>query len=245
MKFLSLSTRALRCASAFALLLSAPFATATTLQLISVGTKSTAQFMIDGERRDARVGFFTDEGLLVESVADDTAAIRFNGLPRRMRLGELVVLDSQTQGLISHQIRADQKDKYFTPVLVNGGNLQTEIDRNADVIIIPVADADRLNLQYKDKKSRAFPVPKQVTVETKEGKEIKTVVEPKDKNGKPLTYKTYALQLNSVRIGAVDVYGVSAIVSEKPGLTTAVIGRDFLKRVAPSWNNRILTLVRR
>ena len=218
---------------------------ATTLQVISVGAKTSAQFMIDGARRDARVGMFTDEGLLIEKVSDDTVNFRYNGLPQRMRVGEITVVDSQTQGLISHQIRADQKNKYLSPALINGGNVQAEIDRMADVVVIPVADADRLNQQYKDKKSRVFLAPRQMVVETKDGKESKTVIEPKDKDGKPLTYKTYALQLNSIRIGAVDIYGVSAIVSEKPGLTTTVVGRDFLKRVAPSWNNRILTLVRR
>ena len=123
--------------------------------------------------------------------------------------------------------------------------MQAEIDRTADVLVIPVADADRLNLPYKDKKSRILIAPKQTITETKDGVETKTVVEPKDKDGKPLTYKTYVLPLTSVRVGAVDVYGVNAIVSEKPGLTTTVIGRDFLKRVAPSWSNRTLTLVRR
>jgi hypothetical protein len=218
---------------------------ATTLQMISVSAKSSAQFMIDGVRRDARVGFFTDEGLLLQKVADDTAVFLFNGLPQRTRLGEIVIVDSQTQGLISHQIRADQKNKYLTPVLVNGGNVQAEIDRTADVMVIPVADADRLNLPYKDKKSTTLKAPKQTLVETKDGKEIKTIIEPKDKDGQPLTYKNYVLPLSSVRVGAVDVYGVTAIVSEKPGLTVTVIGRDFLKRVAPSWNNRTLTLVRR
>ena len=231
-------------APALALSAAAP-SVATTLQIMAVSGKSSAQFVIDGVRRDARVGLFTDEGLLLEKVNDDTVSFLYNGLPQRLRLGEITVLDSQTQGLISHQIRADQKNKYLTPVLVNGGNLQAEIDRTADVIVIPVADADRLNLQYKDKKSRVFQAPKQIIVEMKDGKESKTAIEPKDKDGKPLTYKTYALQLNSIRIGAVDIYGVSAIVSEKPGLTTTIVGRDFLKRVAPSWNNRILTLVRR
>ena len=232
------------CAPALALFATAP-SVATTLQIVSVSGKSSAQFMIDGIRRDARVGAFTDEGLLLEKVSDDTVSFLYNGLPQRMRLGEIAVVDSQTQGLISHQIRADQKNKYLTPALINGGNVQAEIDRTADVIVIPVADADRLNLQYKDKKSRVFQAPKQTIIEMKDGKESKTVIEPKDKDGKPLTYKTYALQLNSIRVGAVDIYGVSAIVSEKPGLTNTIVGRDFLKRVAPSWNNRILTLVRR
>ena len=219
--------------------------TATTLQLKSVGARSTAQFVIDGERRDARLGLFTDEGLLLEKVRDDTAHFTFNGLHYAMRVGEVALVDSQTQGLISHQIKADQKNKYMTPVLLNGGNVQGEIDRGADITVIPVADADRLNLPYKDKKVQTHRTPKQIIIETKDGKEVKTVVEPKDKDGKPATYRTWALPLNSIRVGAVDVYGIPAIVSEKPGLTSTVVGRDFLKRVAPSWSNRTLTLVRR
>lgn len=231
-------------AAAAALVIAQP-ALATTLQLTSVGGKGSAQFTIDGVARQARAGYFTDEGLLLEKTAGDSASFIFNGLRQSMRVGEITVLDSQTQGFVSHQIRADQKNKYLTPALVNGGNLQAEIDRAADLIVIPAADADRLNLPYKDKKSRTLVAPRQTIVETKDGKEVKTVIEPKDKDGKPLTYKTYSLQLNSIRIGAIDVYGLNAVVSEKPGLTTTVIGRDFLKRVAPSWSNRTLTLVRR
>lgn len=230
---------------------------ATTLQVLAINGKSSAQFMIDGLRRDARLGYFTDEGLLLEKIAGDTAVFRFNGLPHRLRVNEVAVLDSQTQGFVSHQIKADQKNKYLTPALVNGGNLQAEIDRNADIVVIPVADADRLGLQYKDKPSRSYPIPKE-PVDPKAAKESK---EDKDssgatsaastksgadsKDGKPGTYKTYSIELNSVRVGVVDVYGLRAIVTEKPGVTTTIIGRDFLKRLAPSWSNRTLTLVRR
>lgn len=245
MNLFPLSCRAAPTITLALVLFAVASSTATTLQILSLGGKSSAQFMIDGVRRDARVGQFTDEGLLLENVSDDTVVFRYNGLPQRMRLGEITVVDSQTQGLVSHQIRADQKNKYLTPALVNGGNVQAEIDRTVDIMVIPVADADRLNLPYKDKKSRVFQAPKQTIIETKDGKDSKTIIEPKDKDGKALTYKTYALQLTSVRIGAVDIYGVPAIVSEKPGLTTTVVGRDFLKRVAPSWSNRTLTLVRR
>ncbi len=245
MKFLMFASPLLRALLAVGVLSTSSALLATTLQLSSVAARSSAQFMIDGVLREARIGVFTDEGLLLEKINDDTATFRYNGLPQQMRVGEMAVIDSQTQGFVSHQIRADQKNKYLTPALLNGGNVQAEIDRTAGVIVIPVADADRLNLPYKDKKSRTLLAPKQTITETKDGKEIKTVIEPKDKDGKPLTYKTYVMPLTSVRVGAIDVYGVNAIVSEKPGLTTTVIGRDFLKRIAPSWSNRILTLIRR
>jgi predicted aspartyl protease len=226
-------------------------ANATTLQLVSVGAKTKARMMIDGAPRDLVADQFTDEGLLLERVEGDNAVFLFNGEKKRMRVGEIAIVDSQTQGFISHQIRADQKDKYMTPALVNGGPLQAEIDRRADSIVIPVADADRLGLPYKEKKSRTFnvpptPAPKDETKEAKEAREAKNAELAKAiKDGKPFTYKTYVLPLNSIRVGNVDVYGVTAIVSEKPGLTTTVIGKPFLKRVAPSWSNRTLTIVRR
>jgi predicted aspartyl protease len=226
-------------------------ANATTLQLVSVGAKSKARMMIDGIPRELLVDQFTDEGLLLEKVDGDYAVFLFNGEKRRMRVGETSIVDSQTQGFITHQIRADQKDKYLTPALVNGGSLQAEIDRRADSIVIPSADADRLGLPYKEKPSKTFkvpptPAPKDETKEAKEAREAKNAELAKlAKDGKPVTYKTYTLPLNSIRIGGVDIYGVTAIVSEKPGLTTTVIGKPFLKRVSPSWSNRILTIVRR
>lgn len=256
MKFLFFPKRAARLAAAALLLSFAGAAVATTLQLVTVNGKSGAQFLIDGVRRDARVGFFTDEGLLLEKVSTDAVSFHFNGVPQQMRLNQVAILDSQTQGYTSHQIRADQKNKYLTPALVNGGNLQAEIDRTADIIVIPVADADRLGLPYKDKPSRSFRIPKE-PVDPKAAKDAKDAKDAKSapeavsakaadsKTGKDGTYKTYSIELNSVRIGVVDVYGLRAIVSEKPGLTTTVIGRDFLKRLAPSWSNRTLTLVRR
>ena len=252
MKFLFFSRRAPHLAAA-ALLFFAGAAAATTLQLVTVSGKSGAQFLIDGVRRDARIGFFTDEGLLLEKVSADAASFHFNGAPQQIRLNQVAILDSQTQGYVSHQIRADQKNKYMTPALVNGGNLQAEIDRTADIIVIPVADADRLGLPYKDKPTRSFKIPKEPVdpKATKDAKDTKAAADAASaraadsKTGKDGTYKTYSIELNSVRIGNVDVYGLRAVVSEKPGLTTTVIGRDFLKRLAPSWSNRTLTLVRR
>jgi predicted aspartyl protease len=224
---------------------------ATTLQLLSVGAKSKARMTIDSIPRDLFLNQFTDEGLLLEKIEGDYAVFMFNGEKKRMRVGETVILDSQTQGFVSHQIRADQKDKFMTPALVNGGNLQAEIDRRADTIVIPAADADRLSLPYKEKPSRSLrvpptPAPKDESKEAKEKREVVNAELAKAaKDGKPVMYKTYTLPLNSLRIGTVDVYGVTAIVSEKPGLTHTVIGKPFLKRVAPSWSNRTLTIVRR
>jgi predicted aspartyl protease len=234
-----------------ALAAGANVADAITLQLNSVGAKSKARMTIDGAPRELLLDQFIDEGLLLQKIEGDYAVFSFNGETRRMRVGEMIIVDSQTQGYVSHQVRADQKDKYMTPALVNGGSLQAEIDRLADAIVIPVADADRLGLPYKDKPSRSLrvpptPAPKDETKEQKDQREARNAELAKAaKDGKPVMYKTYTLPLNSLRVGNVDIYGVTAIVSEKPGLTHTVIGKPFLKRVAPSWSNRTLTIVRR
>lgn len=248
----SLVSRRARFALAAALLLSVVQAGATTLQLQSVGAKSKARFSIDGIVREVSREQFTDEGLLLEKIDGDYAVFLLNGERRRMRVGETLLVDSQTQGFVSHQIRADQKNRYMTPIQVNGGAIpMAEIDRNSDAIVIPAADADRLGLQYKEKPSRTLRVPptpasRDETKEQREQREARNAELAKAaKDGKPVTYKTYSLPLNSLRVGNVDVYGVTAIVSEKPGLTHAIIGKPFLKRVAPSWSNRTLTLVRR
>lgn len=224
---------------------------ATTLQLLSVGAKTKARMSIDGAARELVIGQFTDEGLLLEKIDGDYAVFLFNGETKRMRVGEIAIVDSQTQGYVSHQIRADQKDKYMTPMLINGGNLLGEIDRRADAVVIPAADADRLGLPYKEKPSKSFkvlptPAPKDESKEAKELREAKNAeLEKAVKDGKPAMYKTYVLPLNSIRVGTVDVYGVNAIISEKPGLTHAVVGKPFLRRVSPSWSNRTLSIVRR
>ncbi len=228
-----------------ALVLSAASVHATYVQVAAVGAKSSAQFVLDGERREARIGQFTNEGLLLQKIDGDYAVFLLNGETRRMRVGETAIFDSQIQGFPSHQIRANQKNQFLTPALINGGNVQAEIDRSLDLIVIPSADADRLGIPYKEKPSRSFKVPPETQIEKKDGKEIKTIVQPKDKDGKPATYKTYSVSLASLRVGAVDVYGLKATVSEKPGLTTTSIGREFLVRASPSWSNGVLTLVRR
>ncbi|MGL5002390.1 MAG: hypothetical protein ACRDAM_05580, partial [Casimicrobium sp.] len=194
-------------------------ANAITLQLQSVGAKSKARMTIDGAQRELVLDQFTDEGLLLQKIEGDYAVFMLNGETRRMRVGEIVIVDSQTQGFISHQVRADQKDKYMTPIIVNGGSIPlAEIDRRADAIVIPVADADRLGLPYKEKPSKTFKVPptpasKDETKEQKEQREAKNAELAKAaKDGKPATYKTYTLPLNSLRVGNVDVYGVTAIV---------------------------------
>jgi predicted aspartyl protease len=245
MKNVLIFARAARPVLALLLALTINAANATYVEVAAVGARSTAQFVLDGVKREARLQQFTDEGLLLQKIDGDYAIFSLNGETRRMRVGETAIFDSQTQGFITHQIRADQKNKYITPALINGGNVQAEIDRSLDLIVIPAIDADRLGIPYKEKPAQSFRVPKETVKEMKDGKEVKTIVEPKDKDGKPAMYKTYFIALNSIRVGAVDVYGVRAVVSEKPGLTTTMIGREFLKQASPNWSNRVLTLIKR
>ncbi len=223
----------------------APSAFALTLELLATVGSDRARLKLDGAVMELQRERFTDEGLFLTRIERGRVELLVSGQKVSLTPGEVVIVDTQlAANLPMHQIRADNKNRYLTAIQINGGSVQAEIDRNIPGIIIAAADADRLNLPYKDKPSRSFRAPKQTVVEVKDGKEVKTVIEPKDKDGKPLVYRDYRVEVNSIRVGNVDLYGFTATVSEKPGQTT-VLGREFLRRASPSWSNRTLTLVRR
>jgi aspartyl protease family protein len=218
---------------------------ALTLELQSILGRDRVRLKIDGATGELVRDRFHDDGLLLTGVRDGRAEVLLAGRTWALAPGEVMIVDTSTPpGAPIHQIRADNKNRYLTQALVNGGAVQAEIDRNVAGIIIAASDADRLNLPYKDKPSRSFRAPKQTVTEVKDGKEVKTVIEPKDKDGKPLMYKDYRLDVNSIRVGNVDLYGFTVTVSEKPGQMT-VLGRDFLRRASPTWSNRVLTITRR
>ncbi len=218
---------------------------ALTLELQSILGRDRVRLKIDGATAELVRDRFHDDGLLLTGVREGRAEVLLAGRTWTLPLGEVVIVDTSTPpGLPTHQIRADNKNRYLTQALINGGAVQAEIDRNVGAIIIAASDADRLNLPYKDKPSRSHRAPRQTVTEVKDGRQVKTVIEPKDKDGKPLMYKDYRLEVNSIRVGNVDLYGFTVTVSEKPGQTT-VLGRDFLRRASPTWSNRVLTLTRR
>ena len=200
---------------------------ATTLQLKSVNARTGAQFVIDGERRDARLGLFTDEGFAARKVRDDGAQFKFNGLPYAMRVGEIAVVDSPDAGAsLPIRSRRIRRTNYLDTGALSGGNVLGEVDRAADITVIPVADADRLNLPYKDKKVQTHRTPEadDHRDQGRQGDQDRGRTEGQGRQARHLP--DLGVALNSIRIGTVDVYGVTAIVSEKPGLTNTVVGRD-------------------
>ncbi|MCS6997229.1 MAG: retroviral-like aspartic protease family protein [Casimicrobiaceae bacterium] len=231
--------------AAVAFALGAGEAGGLTLELQSILSRDRVRVKLDGLSTELVREQFHDEGLLLTDVRNGLAEVIVQGRRLELRPGEVMIIDTQVQpGQPMHQIRADPKNRYLTQALVNGVPVQVEIDRNVAGIILAAADADRLNLPYKDKPIRRVRAPKQIVTEIKEGKEVKTVIRPKDKDGKPLYYRDYRSEVNSIRVGNVDLYGFTVTVSEKPG-QMSVLGREFLRRASPSWSNRTLTLVRR
>lgn len=228
------------CCALFSILAAA--SSAAVLQVLAVGAKSSAEVNIDGVKRALKTGVFSDEGLLLQKVDGDYAEVLFNGETRRLRVGETMIVDTQTQGLPVFQVRLDNKGKYAVMALINGGSVKAEIERNTESIVIPSADADRLRLSYKTAPARTLK-----TVQPKAPKAKKLApgeAPPATPPKLPDTYKTYRIELANVRIGTIDLYGLHAIVSEQPGLSVTTIGREFLKRASPSWSNGVLTLVR-
>jgi hypothetical protein len=98
---------------------------------------------------------------------------------------------------------------------------------------MPVGDADRIRLPYKDpdpvagepRKPKEFPRPQRFY-----------------RKGKP--HFNHFPVIKTVRVGTIDLYGVKAVVSEDPELKRAVAGRDFLLLLDTTWEGSSLTVRR-
>jgi aspartyl protease family protein len=93
------------------------------------------------------------------------------------------------------------------------------VDTGATTIALPASDAIRLRIDYR--KGRAG------TVNTAAG---------------PTT--AYAVTLESVRVGGIEMLGVEAVVIEQ-GLSVALLGNSFLSRTDMRLEGQTMTLTKR
>jgi aspartyl protease family protein len=103
---------------------------------------------------------------------------------------------------------------------VNGMPIRFTVDTGATFITLPVREASRLGIDYKNGQK--------VTMETANGEMV-----------------GYRLKLDTVRIGELALYGVDAVITENDSLPIALLGMSFLNRVDMKREGTILTLTKR
>lgn len=191
------------------LLLVAAHATAAPrLQVVGL-FPGAAVLNVDGQRKLVRVGQTGPGGVQVISADGKGAVLRVEGVERHYDLSRELSAGYAEPERKQLSIAKGQGGHYWIAGSINGQPVQFLVDTGATSVAINENQARRLGIDYR-------VVGKQIVVGTASG-----------------TAKAWQVRLNSVKVGAIDVVGVEAVVVEGSAPTEALLGMSFLGRV--SW----------
>ncbi|MCF6753473.1 TIGR02281 family clan AA aspartic protease [Stutzerimonas stutzeri] len=165
---------------------------------------------VDGQRKLVRVGQTGPGGVEVVSADSRGAVLRVGGVERSYGLsreysGAGYAAPEKTQLSVAKGVGGH----YWIAGSINSQPVQFLVDTGATSVAINENQARRLGIDY-----RAAGQP--LLVNTASG-----------------TAKAWRVRLNSVKVGAIDVLGVEAVVLEGESPSEALLGMSFLGRV--SW----------
>ncbi|WP_415846258.1 TIGR02281 family clan AA aspartic protease [Stutzerimonas zhaodongensis] len=164
---------------------------------------------VDGQRKMVRVGQAGPGGVEVVSVDGTGAVLRVEGVERRYGLSRELSVGFAEPERRQVSIAQGQGGHYWVAGSINGQPVQFLVDTGATSVAINENQARRLGVDYRVDG-------RQIVVGTASG-----------------TAKAWRVNLNSVKVGAIDVLGVEAVVVEGGSPTDALLGMSFLSRV--SW----------
>ena len=164
---------------------------------------------VDGQRKLVRAGQSGPSGVQVVSVDSKGAVLRVEGVERHYGLSRELSSGYAEPDRKQLSIAKGQGGHYWIAGSINGQPVQFLVDTGATSIAINENQARRLGIDYRVDG-------KQIVVGTASG-----------------TAKAWQVHLNSVKVGAIDVMGVEAVVVEGSSPTEALLGMSFLGRV--SW----------
>ncbi len=184
---------------------------------------SKALLVIDGGAPRFVAAGQSHQGVRVVSVQGEAAVLEIEGRRQTLRVGEAPVSQGSAaapEGIGTRVVMtADGRGHFMPQGQINGRAVQFMVDTGASQVILGEAEARRLGLPFE--KGR------RVQVSTANG-----------------TVAGHQLQLDSVRVGDAQVYGVSAIVLPQP-MPFVLLGNSFLTRFQMQRNNDQMTLERR
>jgi aspartyl protease family protein len=204
---------------ALLLLFACGAAGAADVALIGViGDKAAIVAIDGGDPKTIKVGQ-SWRGISVVSVEKDRAVVDIDG--RRQVLQRGMHYRSSGGGPTGRQsvkLAADSRGHFVSDGTINGSHIRFMVDTGASAIAIPGADAQRMGLDYRKGE--------RVTVQTANGPTV-----------------AFAVRLDTVRLGAIELQGVEAFVVER-GLSIALLGMTFLNRVEMKRDGPVMTLTR-
>lgn len=183
---------------------------------------SRALLIVDGGApRFVAVGQ-SHQGVKLLRLDGEVATVEIDGRRQSLRVGEAPVSlggGVAPQGSGRVVMTADRRGHFSPAGQINGRSVQFLVDTGATEVILSENEARRINLD--------FSKGQRVTVSTANGQV----------NG-------HRIQLDSVKVGEAQIFGVSAIVLPQP-MPSVLLGNSFLNRFQMQRTNDQLTLERR
>jgi aspartyl protease family protein len=199
--------------------LAATGASAADVALVGViGDKAAVLAVDGGEPKTVKAGQ-TWQGIRVLAVEKERATVEIGGERRVLQRGEHFRRSAARDTRESVILSADTRGHFVTDGAVNGAHVRFLVDTGATSVALPGPEAARMGIDYR-KGRRGM---------------INTA------NG---AAPAYAVQLDRVRVGAIELNNVEAVVVES-GLPIALLGMSFLNRVEMRRDGDAMTLVRR
>ena len=199
---------------------------AAEVELIGTFGAKAAILSIDaGAPKSVKVGQ-TVSGVTLIAVENDRATVEVEGKRRVLQRSQAYSRPRAATGASAGASAAQTVTlavgaggHFVAEGQVNGGPIRLLVDTGATKVAIPAGDAERLRIDYR--KGRRG------TTQTAAGPTA-----------------AYAVLLDSVRVGDIELQNVEAIVIES-GLSIALLGNSFLDRMDMRREGQKLTLTRR
>ena len=201
------------------LLLACAPALAADVALVGVIGDKAAVLAIDGGDPKTVKRGQTWRGIRVLAVERERAIVEIDGKRRVLQRGQHYRAAAASSDRETTTLSADHRGHFFTDGVVNGAQVRFLVDTGATMVVLPAAAASRLRIDYR-KGERGM-------VQTANG-----------------STSAYLVKLERVKVGAIEVVNVDAVVVEQ-GLDTALLGMSFLNRVEMKREGQTMTLIRR
>lgn len=177
-----------------------------------------AVVVIEGKQHILKVGQATPEGVRLIAADSESAVFEIDGEEVAARLDGRVTARKRTAGVREFQISRNLVGMYTTVGSINGQTVSFLVDTGATRVAINAAESRRLGIDY-----RVVGTP--INVTTASGVE-----------------RAWGVNLNTVKVGELELHNVGGVVLEGEQPATALLGMSYLGRLELTNAGRVMTL---
>jgi aspartyl protease family protein len=183
--------------------------------------KDRAVVLIDGKQRTLHVGRSSPEGVKLVAADSESALLEVDGERFRAVLDGRVSMHSKPPANEEVQIWRNPQGMYATTGSINGLPVSMLVDTGATQVAMNDAQARRLGIDY-----RVVGEPAAITTASRR--------EP-----------AWAVTLDTVKVGSIELRNVEGVVLEGAQPQTVLLGMSYLGRLEIHNDGRLLSLQRK